>query len=103
MVIFKESMLNEVEQIKSAYTSLHELECIYNDDLYKERWDKVNFHFKWFLIRMEQWLGGIDCTLHDKEEIYDLNIQAQRRGSSSGFYWNRDSKKLFKMVIEGEM
>lgn len=103
MIIFKKSMLKEVEQIKSAYASLHEIECIYNDDLYKERWDTVNFHFKWFLIRMEQWLGSIDCTSPTKEEIYDLNIQAQRRGSNCGYYWNRDSKELFKMVIKGEI
>ena len=94
--MFKKEMLklhkriNEIENINKE-----EL----NDKDYNTLWYEENNIYKWYLIRMEQWLGDINCKA--SEELYNLNMKAQEIGMETGYYWNKYSKQLFKAVDEG--
>lgn len=93
---FKREMLRIHDMIKALQENpLEEL----SDDDYDLKWYENNNLYKWYLIRMEQWLGDINCNAHS--EIYDLNIEAQRIGKNTGYYWNKISKKLFEIVEAG--
>ena len=99
MSIFKKAMIEKRAEIKTALANLEEYKD--DDEKYHENWLIVNDAFKWWLIRLEQWLGGFSTPY--SEEIYDLCIEAQRLGQRSGFYWNKISKQLILIVDEWGM
>ena len=90
---FRREMLKIHERIKALQENPNE---DLNDKDYGLKWYETHNLYKWYLIRMEQWMGDISCHCHDS--LYDMNIQAQRIGQRTGYYWNRISKELFQLV-----
>ena len=92
---FKNEMLKIHKRIKEL-NNINTMDL--SDEDYSIKWYEKNDLYKWYLIRMEQWLGDINSK--SSKELYDLNIKAQDIGKSSGYYWNKYSKLLFKAVDE---
>ena len=99
MSVFKKAMNEKRAEIETALARLHA--NLDDDEAYRENWFAVNDAFKWWLIRLEQWLGGFSTPY--SEEIYQLCIDAQRLGQKNGYYWNKISKALILVVDEWEM
>ena len=93
---FKSEMLKIHERIKVLHENPSEE---LSDKDYGLKWYETHDLYKWYLIRMEQWMNDISCPC--KNELYDANIEAQRIGQRTGYYWNRISKKLFELVENG--
>lgn len=90
-------MLKKHDQVKSAYADLNMVKWdSEHENLYEQKWDKVNLAYKEFLISVKEWLESI-TDKSDESHIYlhNLCLLALDIGDDNGLYWNKYSRGLY--------
>ncbi len=90
-------MLKQHDNVKSAYAELNMVKLdSEHENLYEQKWDKVNLAYKDFLFSVKEWLESMtDKTDDSYIHLYNSCLLALDIGDEKGLYWNKYSRGLY--------